>query len=90
MSQALARDPAANIAAIIGPPGPQGPAARSEPLRIEAPFAATWNLAHPLGHVPAVQVYLTNGEPVLADLVATDSRITVTFPAPQAGFVLAY
>ena len=94
MSQAILRNPAAPIAAIIGPPGPAGPqgaaGAGAAPLRINAPLASTWVLSHSLGRVPTVQVYLESGEQVIADLQASATQITVTFPSPQAGFVLAF
>ena len=94
MTQALTRDPALPIAAIVGPPGPQGlpgpqgPAAT--PVRIDAPLASTWVLANPLGRAPTVQVFLASGEQVLADILADATHITVTFPSPQQGFVLAF
>ena len=94
MAQAIIRDPVAPIAAIIGPPGPigpQGPAgAGSAPLHINASLASTWILAHSLGRVPTVQVYLASGEQVLTDIQATTTQIIVIFPSPQAGFVLAF
>ena len=92
MAQALARDPLLPIAAIVGPPGPQGPGGPigppGAPLRLEASLAATWILPHPLGRVPAAQVMLASGESVIADLSATPAAVTVTFAAPQTGFVL--
>ena len=94
MAQALTRDPVLPVAAIIGPPGPlgpQGPAgAGAAPLRLDASLSASWILSHPLGRVPTVQVYLSTGEAVLTDMLATTSQITVTFPSPQQGFVLAF
>ena len=94
MSAAVLRNPAAPIAAIIGPPGPAGPqgaaGAGSAPLRINASSAATWVLSHSLARVPTVQVYLASGEQVLTDVQASSTQITVTFPSPQAGFVLAF
>lgn len=94
MAQAITRNPAAPIAAIIGPPGPPGPqgaaGVATAPLHINASLAATWTLSHGLGRVPTVQVYLASGEQVLTDVQATTTQITVTFPSPQAGFVLAY
>lgn len=88
MVQALARNPDAPVAAIIGPPGLPGPAAA--PVRIDVASAATWILANPLGHIPTVHVFLATGEPVITDVAATTSQITVTFPSPQQGFVLAF
>jgi hypothetical protein len=87
MMQAIARDGQSPLAAIVGPPGPPGSASS---LRIDAPLSATWTLPHPLGRVPIVQVFLANGEPVLADVSATPTSITVTHSAPQQGFVLVF
>jgi hypothetical protein len=89
MVEALTRNPALPIAAIVGPPGPPGPPG-AQPLRIEASLASTWVLAHPLGRVPTVHVYLSTNEPVLTDVSVTTTQITVTFPSPQQGFVLAF
>ena len=95
MAQAVARDPALTIAAIVGPPGPVGATGASGsigpagvPLRLDASFAATWILPHPLGRVPAAQVVLASGESVIADLSATPAAVTVVFATAQQGFVL--
>jgi hypothetical protein len=88
MVQALTREPEQSVAAIIGPPGPPGPS--SQPLRINASLASTWILSHPLGRLPTVHVYLSTNEPVLTDVSITTTQITVTFPSPQQGFVLAF
>jgi len=92
IAEALARDPAAPLAAIVGPPGLQGPPGPpgplGAPLRLDASLASTWVLPHPLGRVPAVAVYLAGGEGVLADVAATEAVVTVTHAAPRAGFVL--
>lgn len=88
MIPALERNPALPIAAVIGPPGPPG--ADAVPLRIEASLAATWTLPHSLGRVPTVQVFLSTGEAVLTDIAASETSITVTFPSPRQGFVLAF
>lgn len=92
MVEAATRNSELPIAAIVGPPGPAGSGAgSSEPLRIDqiAP-AATWILPHTLGRIPTVHVYLTGDEPVIADVAVTTTQITVTFPSPQQGFVLAF
>lgn len=60
------------------------------PVKIVASLAATWILANPLGRVPLVQVFLTDGEQILTDVVADAAFITVSFASPQQGFVLAY
>lgn len=89
MAEAVARPAPQPFAAIVGPPGPAGPAGPpGSPLRLDAPLAATWTLAHPLGRIPMVQVFLAEGEPVLADIAATPSAVTVSFAAPRQGFVL--
>lgn len=74
------------VAGIIGPPGPIGPV--GAPARIDVTAAATWILSHDLGRVPLVQVFLASGELVVADVVADDAHVTVTFPTATAGFVL--
>lgn len=89
MVQALTRNPELPVAAIIGPPGLTGPGGGA-PLRIDAASASTWILANPLGRIPTVHVFLASGEPVITDVAATTSQITVTFPSPQQGFVLAF
>jgi hypothetical protein len=88
MVQAPSRNPEMPVAAIIGPPGLTGPAA--VPLRIDVASASTWILANPLGRIPTVHVFLASGEPVITDVAATTTQITVTFPSPQQGFVLAF
>jgi hypothetical protein len=89
MAEALTRNPELPVAAIVGPPGPAG-SGSAEPVRIDASLASTWILANPLGRIPIVHVFLAGGEPVLTDMQATASQITVTFPSPQQGFVLAF
>ncbi|MFT4027337.1 MAG: hypothetical protein QM676_11120 [Novosphingobium sp.] len=88
MAAALERGAVLPVAAVIGPPGPPGPAAL--PVRIEASLAATWTLPHALGRMPTVQVFLTGGEAVLADVTADHEQITVAFSSPRQGFVLAF
>lgn len=69
---------------IQGPPGP-GNASQ----RIDVPFAAaTWTVPHLLNKVPQVQVFLANGEAVIADIEATPTVVTITFAQAQRGFVL--
>lgn len=83
MAAAIERAPDAPLAAIIGPPGPAGTV-----LRLDAPLAATWILPHSIGRVPAVQVFLADGEAVAADIAAGPAQVTVTHAVPRAGFVL--
>lgn len=88
MIEPLTRDPLSPVAAIIGPPGPAGPS--SAPVQINASLASTWILANPLGRLPTVHVYLASGEPVITDVTASASQITVAFASPQQGYVLAF
>lgn len=95
LAEALVRDPALEIAAIVGPPGPPGPQGPAgTPLRIDASLAATWILPHAFGRAPMVQVFLgtagSGGEQVIADVSATASTVTVTHASPQQGYVLVY
>lgn len=98
MAEALARDPALPIAAVVGPPGPPGPQGpqgpAGAPQRIDAATAATWILPHGLSRIPMVQVFIgdasSGGEDVIADVAATDTTVTITHASPQAGFVLVY
>lgn len=83
MAEPVARTLPPPLAAIIGPPGPAGGV-----VRIDASLGATWTLLHPLGRVPAVQVFLAGGEAVAADVQAGPTQITVTHAAPRQGFVL--
>lgn len=83
MAEPVARTPTLPLAAIIGPPGPAGGV-----VRIDSSLAATWTLSHPLGRVPAVQVFLASGEAVAADIQAGPTQITVTHATPRQGFVL--
>ena len=84
----------AEVAAVVrvlsagtqGPRGEAGPA--GSPVRINASSAATWTLAHSLGRVPMVQVFIGAGELVLANVDASAAQIIVTHASPQAGFVL--
>lgn len=88
MADAVRRDPATPIAAIVGPVGPAGPPGVSRQYDVTSP-AGTWILPHDLGRVPAVAVYLADGEAVIADVAATSTTITVTFATAQTGFVIA-
>lgn len=76
------------VPVVIGPRGGRGPAG-NEPVRIDASLASTWVLPNPLGRIPMVEVFLAGGERVIADVAADTAHITVTFPSPRQGFVLA-
>jgi hypothetical protein len=86
-----ARPVAEAVPVVIGPPGARGERGPgvSDPLRLEASLAATWILPNPLGRIPVVAVFLSTGERIFTDVAADAAHITVTFPSPQQGFVLA-
>jgi hypothetical protein len=87
MIASLARYPSLPVAAIVGPPGPAGASAVTR-YDVLSP-AGTWTINHDLGRVPIVQPYLASGEQIIADIVASDTTITVIFGQPTAGFILA-
>lgn len=90
--------PVATVVEIIseGPQGPKGErgadsTAVNTPARLDqATPASTWILPHSFDRVPLAQVYLSSGELVIADIAATTTTITVTFPGPQSGFVVLF
>lgn len=88
---ASSREQLGSIAAVIGPRGATGPEGGSgQPVRFDVSYSSSWLISHGLMRVPTVQVFLTTGEHVLVDFVADDTYITIQFPTPQQGFVLAY
>lgn len=75
---------------IPGTPGPPGPTGGGNSVKVDVGLASTWIVANPLGRIPIVDVYLSTGELVLADVTSTVLYITVTFPSPQQGFVVLF
>jgi hypothetical protein len=73
-----------------GPQGIQGQAGiGGYSQRIDqATASANWILNHGKGSVPIVQVFLSSGEVIITDVVATATQINVVFAAPIAGFVV--
>jgi hypothetical protein len=47
--------------------------------------AATWTIAHGLGRLPNVAVYLNSGEEVETDVTSTSTQVSITFPTATAG-----
>lgn len=82
---ALPREPAI----FVSRPGPAGPPGSGATVRIDqsAP-AGTWILPHGFGRRPSVDVYLMNGEKVIADVTTGASTVTVVFATPQSGYAL--
>jgi hypothetical protein len=60
------------------------------PVRLDAPLAGTWTLAHGLGRIPTVQVFLSSGEAAISDVHVDLVNVVVTWATPQQGFVLAF
>jgi len=51
--------------------------------------SAQWHITYPtLGRLPSVQIYLTSGEAILTDILATQTDVTITFPSPTAGYAV--
>jgi hypothetical protein len=72
-----------------GIPGRDGAGAIAVEAHVAAP-AGTWILPVPdgFGRRPEVAVYLETGEQVFADVVASPTLVTVTFPTPTAGYAV--
>lgn len=73
---------------IPGPPGPPGPAGTGSAKYSFNGAGATWTSSHPLGREPMVQVFLTGGDAVIADIHASSTDFSVVFASPQTGYVL--
>lgn len=74
--------------AVPGPVGPVGPA--GIPISVEyfqTDPQSTWIIPVPttFARTPSVDVFLVNGEKIIADIVATSLSVTVTFASPAAG-----
>lgn len=69
-----------------GPVGPAGPLAGEQFYQNVA--MATWTMPHTLGRVPNVEVFLTGGERVLPDVVASITTVVATFASPTTGFAV--
>jgi hypothetical protein len=52
---------------------------------IQSTPSANWIIAHPLGRRPGVNIYLSSGEAVEADVSASLSSVSITFPSPVSG-----
>lgn len=73
--------PTVHVVPVAGPPGPAGGF-----VHTQATPAASATIDHPLGRLPNVAIYV-GGVEVETDVSATNSTVTVVFPAPTA-FVL--
>lgn len=70
-----------------GPPGPGSGSGGSGPFVFtQSTPAASWPIAHGLGHVPQVTVLDASGNRLIADLAYSGTTsVTVTHAAPLAG-----
>lgn len=68
---------------LVGPPGAAGGAGSALVHQQSSP-SASWSIAHTFGRLPLVDLYI-DGQQVEADVAATDTTVSVTFPAPTAG-----
>lgn len=75
-----------------GPPGPPGPPGSGGVSSLAFEYAqlaplATWTIPVPVGFArrPAVAVYLSSGEHIIADTVASASSVSIAFATPTAG-----
>lgn len=57
-------------------------------VHTQSAAAATWSIAHGLGRLPAVSIYLNSGEEVDTDVTATSTGVTITFPNATSGFAI--
>jgi hypothetical protein len=67
--------------------GPAGSSGAAERIDQAAP-SASWVLSHSKGRVPGVQLFLASGEVVYADIIASDTVVSVEFASAQTGFVI--
>lgn len=68
---------------MTGPPGPPGQGY----VHTQSTPAASWIIAHPIGRVPDVALYIA-GEQVDADITADATTVTITLPEPTSGIAV--
>lgn len=68
---------------MTGPPGPPGQGY----VHTQSTPAASWIIAHPIGRVPDVALYIA-GEQVDADITADATTVTITLPEPISGIAV--
>jgi|SRR5215471_1837454 len=71
----------------VGPTGPAGPAGQITLfVYTQGTAAATWNVAHNLGHFPAVTVVDTGNNTIMPDCHFVDqNNLTLTFGSATSG-----
>lgn len=73
------------VAAAVGPPGPQGPSGIGSYVHAQTVPLATWTIPHTLGRMPSVSLYDSLGEQVEADVTASPTAATASYPSPRTG-----
>lgn len=85
------------ISGPMGPPGASDPEAIAEAVadwmadnpqtfvHDQLAPVSTWVIPHPLERRPGVTVFLATGEEVEADVTASSTVVSITFPAPMVG-----
>jgi len=70
------------LASLVGPTGPSAGYVHTQPSA-----AATWSITHGRGRLPDVAIYV-GGVLVEADVAATTTTASISFPAPTAGYAV--
>lgn len=71
------------LASLVGPAGPAGTAF----THTQSVTSSTWSITHNLGRLPNVTIYI-GGIQVEADVSATITTASVSFPSPQSGIAV--
>jgi hypothetical protein len=71
------------LTVVVDTPGGSGGGGTSL-VHTQSTPSASWAIPHLLGRIPNVQVYIT-GAAVIADIAATNSLVSVTFPSAVSG-----
>ncbi len=78
------------IPVVVGPAGPSGQPGPPGPVGLvftQSVPAASWVFAHSIGRRPDVTVYIGD-EIVDADIFATASQVSASFPSPVSGSLI--
>ena len=70
--------------AVVYPPDAAPPQELGE-VYVQGTPSATWTFNHSLGRLPAVSLYLMDGEEVDTDVEASTTQVTATWPSAQSG-----
>lgn len=73
------------VAVAVGPPGPPGLSGIGGYVYAQTVPLATWTISHTLGRMPSVSLYDSFGEQVDADVTASPTAVTASYPSPRIG-----